>query len=233
MTPTGVWQVMRHNCCRFPESWRTTAATQATRTTTYTPYAHKPTYAQVLANPSPTPTLSPTSAKTSTVSPNSTRPSSPATPRTGHLYVSPHSPTYLRFPPSPSFPEWRGRCFKCCKRGHTKAMCRNPMKCGRCWSNGHMGSQCKAEIVPPAATESPKVTPASEPLKGEPSFDDLLTGPLPMEEPMMPEGRPFKLTCYMARDASHFRELERLQQAVDYSKEKRCRSQSWPGGVTS
>ncbi|KAF3340482.1 hypothetical protein FCM35_KLT16253 [Carex littledalei] len=203
MAPTGVWQVVRHSCRRYPEGWRATATTHPTRTSTYTPYALKPTYAQVLVSPPPALT-NPTSPKTSTISPTSTRPSSPTTPKTGTLYVSPYNPTYLRFPPSPSFSEWRGRCIKCCKKGHTKAMCRNPMKCGRCWSVGHMGSQCKAEVVPPTTTGPHKATPVSELSKGEPPFDDMLTGPLPVEEPLMPEGRPFKLTCYMARDERHF-----------------------------
>lgn len=84
-----------------------------------------------------TPTSLPTSAPNHTPAPNSTslkqhQPPPSLNPQTKNQYISHHTKPGLRFPPSPTYPEWRGKCFRCCKSGHTVANCRNLTKCGRC-----------------------------------------------------------------------------------------------------
>ncbi|KAF3331481.1 Major cell-surface adhesin PAc [Carex littledalei] len=138
----------------------------------------------------------------------STRPRSPPTkPHT--FYVSPHSPTHLRFPPSPHFEEWFGRCFKCCKRGHAAAVCRNPRKCGKCWRDGHIGNTCNAQGLNPAATPFKPTVPRQH----EPQFDELLAGTFPTNA-TIPENRPNNMVVFVERDEQYYSELTKLERAV-------------------
>ncbi|KAF3333675.1 hypothetical protein FCM35_KLT01366 [Carex littledalei] len=128
-------------------------------------------------------------------------------------YISPHSPTKLRFPPSLAFPEWRDRCFRCCRSGHTQAMCRNPMKCGRCWKDGHPGTRCLTRAkVPGEQSKQPQGTTTKPPF--EPLFDELLVGSRPLAWPDMPLERPLTTTCFLDRDEDYEAEIRRLRQCV-------------------
>lgn len=143
MAIDGEWQMVsrRRN---YPDNWRYSKPQQPT----VTPYLPYTSYAEVVRR-----NCNPSSAMSSDSSPKTTpptsRPATPTTPPATLYYVSPHSPSRLRFPPSSTFSEWKGRCFRCCRTGHTRAKCRNPRRCGRCWSYGHIGSQCKQPLVPP------------------------------------------------------------------------------------
>lgn len=209
MVGDGEWIEVRRRR-RYPDNWRASSPAK-TITPVYTPF--QPTYAQVLcrnSRPSSPAMTSQTSDKTSN---HSSRPNSPTNSTKTTYYVSPHSPSRLRFPPSPSFAEWKGRCFKCTRTGHKAANCRNPKKCGRCWSNGHIGSHCTQNIVPPPipTQNRPQPTPRST---GEPGFDELLTGSYPYRSPEMPSDRPICLHTFFERDDKHYAELNRLKQAV-------------------
>ena len=188
----GDWQEVRRRRS-FPNNWRHSQPTQP-KANPYRPYA-KPTYAQVLIR-SPM-------AHGGQPSPTSTQPNSPKAATV--YYISPHSPSRLRFPPSHTFPEWKGRCFRCCRTGHSATKCRNPKRCGKCWSYGHVGSKCKQDIVPPP----PPVRTAPKPLpllQTEPSFDELLTGSHPYRTQEMPKERPTRLHCIIPRDEDCFAE---------------------------
>lgn len=193
------WQLV----CRrrpYPTNWRPSDAPPPPEAKPYIPYARL-TYAQALQRPSSPPLLQAPS-----------RPVSPSSSTSSTLYVSPHSPSRLRFPPSHTFPEWKGRCFRCCRTGHSAAKCRNPKRCGRCWSYGHIGSKCKKEvIVPPAPV---KTLPPKRGIQSEPAFEELLTGSYPYRAPEMPTERPISLHVFLERDPDYYAELERLKQAV-------------------
>ncbi|KAF3339978.1 hypothetical protein FCM35_KLT15749 [Carex littledalei] len=203
------WQLVGRRNRKYPENWKTGSEPLPTAAKPFTPFA--PTYAQmvqrkVIRN------LNPNPQKTPTPSP----PSSPSSSTKAEYYISPHSPTKLRFPPSARYEEWRGRCFRCCKQGHTKALCRNNLKCSKCWHEGHVGSQCRSPSLNPAAVPfkpAPTPAPARAP-NTEPLFEDLLTGPCPATAPEMPEGRPAVLRCYIPRDESIFKEIEKLTRGV-------------------
>ncbi|KAF3327760.1 hypothetical protein FCM35_KLT06366 [Carex littledalei] len=207
------WQVVRRKR-RYPDHWRPGGlallqADQLPRTQPYVPFQTRPTYAQILANPSPA--VHPTSSTTHSTTPPTSPPTSPHSPT---YYLSPHSPTPLRFPPSAKFSEWKGRCFRCCRTGHSIATCRNPPKCGRYWKSGHTGSRCRSE-------NTKQVTlPAGSPgelrwVQGtELGFDELLAEPKPLNPPPMPEGRPQMLTCFVDRDPQFYHEMNRLHNAV-------------------
>ncbi|KAF3336406.1 Casein kinase I [Carex littledalei] len=136
MAPTEEWQTVINRRRRFPENWKTQPNSPSTQTQPYQPYSHSPnsmTYAQALLQrktPSPTPSLSP---RYNSSTSSGSRPNSSNSRQTTTFYISPHSPTHPRFPPSPTFLEWKGRCFRCCRRGHTKDLCRNRSRCGKCW----------------------------------------------------------------------------------------------------
>lgn len=130
----GDWQEVRRRK-PFPNNWRVSQQTQPPAAP-YQPYS-KPSYAQVLRR-TPSPTNMTYGRKISLAS---SQPTSPTSQASSVYYVSPHSPSRLRFPPSHTYPEWKGRCFRCCRTGHAAAKCRNPKRCGRCWSYGHAGSK--------------------------------------------------------------------------------------------
>ncbi|KAF3332750.1 hypothetical protein FCM35_KLT02327 [Carex littledalei] len=136
------------------------------------------------------------------------RPRSPNT-KPSTFYISPHSPTHLRFPPSPHFAEWFGRCFKCCKRGHAAATCRNPRKCGKCWKDGHIGNTCNTPGLNPAATPFKPTVPRQH----EPLFEELLMGSFP-DNAAMPEQRPNNAVVFIERDEYYYREMAKLERAV-------------------
>ncbi|KAF3332882.1 hypothetical protein FCM35_KLT02459 [Carex littledalei] len=198
----GAWQmVVRRK--KYPPHWRH-APNPVPTTHPYQPF--KLTYAQSLRNPPPTP--QPASTKTNTPpQPPANPPTKPSTTTTGTAphqtasshYLSPHA--QLRFPPSPTFKEWRGLCFRCCKRGHTARQCKNLRRCGRCWGEGHTGSHCNKHSSghPYASPTNPAITaqPAAKPAH---SFDELLTGPYPYPPKQMPEGRTPRTFCYADRD---------------------------------
>lgn len=220
------WQEVRRRR-RFPDHGRTPVDDRLNLVRHYVPYYKKRSYAQIVAEGSvasleltgsDSSSLSGNSPKT--VSPPATRPPTPPTPPGTQFFFSPHSPTKLRFPPLSSYPEWKGRCFNCCRYGHSAVKCRNPKKCGKCWTDGHIARQCK----------NPPINPAVRPTKGtvgvprrprtEPAFEELLRdSPLPQSQEF-PEGRPKKVMCFMDRDESYFREVERLSRAVVFYGEK-------------
>ncbi|XP_078158691.1 uncharacterized protein LOC144554246 isoform X2 [Carex rostrata] len=117
MAEQGVWQVVSSLCRRFPDNWRPA--------TTVPQQPQRTSNAQAVTRTTPSPPRSQSKAM---------------------FYVSPHSP-FLRFPPSPSYEEWRGRCFKCCRTGHNAASCQNPIKCGKCWLDGHVGTRCTENVL--------------------------------------------------------------------------------------
>ncbi|KAF3323315.1 hypothetical protein FCM35_KLT12046 [Carex littledalei] len=136
------WQIVTRRR-RYPASWSTPTATQQPSPLTYTPFAHLHSYAHDVTN-NPTPPIAPNSKPKSLSTSCSPSPlSSPKSSSSSTIYYSPHSPTQLRFPPSPRFEEWRGRCFRCCHTSHTSGNYRFPTKCGKCWGEGHVGTRCK------------------------------------------------------------------------------------------
>ena len=186
-TTDGGWQEIRKRY-RYPSHWRSNQPS-TNMVKPYAPYSRQSSYARVVqSKPSP--------------------PRSPTYTPGAYYYVSPHSPTRLRFPPSPLYPEWRGRCFKCCRTGHSVANCRFQRKCGKCWANGHIGTNCtKVGSATVAAVPRPVA-------KLEPGFDELLSDPMPYPQPLMPEGRPQKVDCFIERDEDYFLEMEALSRAV-------------------
>ena len=191
----------------YPANWRPSTDTSPTPPTAqpYIPYA-KPTYAQVLQQAVKPPTSQPSLPPS--------QPSSPTSSTTSTFYVSPHSPSRLRFPPSHTFPEWKGCCFRCCRTGHSAAKCRNSKHCGKCWSFGHIRSRCTQEIVAPPQPVPKIRAPALPNQRCEPDFEVLLNGSYPYRAPEMPEERPLSLHCFLERDSEYFAELQRLKQAV-------------------
>lgn len=200
----GGWQEVRRKR-PYPANWRLSSP-PIPESKPYIPYS-KPTYAQVLCNSPRTALLT---QPTPTTAALTAQPTSPASPFA--YYVSPHSPSRLRFPPSHTFPEWKGRCFRCCRTGHSAAKCRNPKRCGRCWSYGHIGSACKQDIVAPPPPI--KTSPQPAPRASEPGFEELFSGSYPYRAPEMPSERPQSLHCFLERDSEYFAELDRLRQAV-------------------
>lgn len=119
------WQQVRRKK-PYPTNWRISQPALP-KAKPYLPYP-KPTYADVLLR---APKLQ-TMTTREQISPPLTKPNSPSSNSSSVFYISPHSPSRLRFPPSHTFPEWRGRCFRCCRMGHSAAKYRNPKRCGRC-----------------------------------------------------------------------------------------------------
>jgi Domain of unknown function (DUF4283) len=212
----GKWQlVSRRRRNRPPNTYHPSETRPEPITTTpYLPYGNLRTYAQVAAhmplnNPANPNIL--TSATPTNPSPPSTPPDTP--PGTKY-YFSPHSPTNLRFPPSPRFPEWHGRCFRCCRQGHLMAVCRNPAKCGKCWKEGHTGNHCQSrKLNPMAPAFVPNPRPTS-PQTSEPNFDELFHGTYHYPQPQMPENRRKSITCFIDRTDEYFKEVARLNRAV-------------------
>lgn len=202
----GEWQEVRRRR-PFPPHWRPTTSQepQPPAAKPYIPYA-RPTYAQILLQP---PRSTTTSAQPS---PPNSQPTSPTSTTSTVYYVSPHSPSKLRFPPSHTFAEWRGRCFRCCRTGHSAAKCRNPKRCGKCWSFGHIGSKCKTEMVAPPPLPVRTAPPKTRTC--EPHFEELIRGSYPYRPPEMPSDRPISLHCFLERDQEYFAELDRLRHAV-------------------
>lgn len=180
----------------------------------YNPYPTQGSFAQVLLSNPSMKSSSTTNASTRSTTPQTTPPQSPTSQgQDAHTYISPYSPTGLRFPPSSKFTEWKGRCFKCCRTGHNKADCRNPLCCGKCWKSGHTGTRCSQPRLNP---DAPAYIPAhkhSKSPRGEPGFADLLSEPFPRAK-AMPEGRPDHTTYYVTREEPHFQEMDRLTNAV-------------------
>lgn len=188
----------------------------------YTPYNNKPLYSQMvktktLANTSQPPQLPKTLPSTSAMAASPSPPQSPP-PSKPVYYFSPHSPTKLRFPPSSQFTEWRGRCFRCCRTGHSSAACRNPMRCGKCWGEGHMGAKCTAQTLNPAAMPywtKKHNRPVSPPRQTSP-FEELLK-PCPLAVHSFPNSRPKRLAYYVTRDAATKAELNKLALGVVFN----------------
>lgn len=182
----------------------------------YTPFNNKPLFSHIVKTPKqphlPKPKPSPPSTAMAFPSP----PHSPQ-PAKAVYYFSPHSPTRLRFPPSSTFSEWRGRCFRCCRTGHNAAECRNPMRCGKCWGEGHMGSRCSAQTLNPAAMPywSKNKCPASPPKQVSP-FEELLK-PCPQAVQAFPNNRPKRLSYHIARDHATLSELTKLASGVVFN----------------
>lgn len=209
----GEWQVVQR-WRRYPDNWKQPFTSAPTKANPFTPYLK--TYAQAASSRPISPNHSPNTSSQPTLSLTS-KPSTP--PPTGAdrgraaVYISPHSPTKLRFPPSLTFPEWKDRCFRCCKTGHTAALCRNRLKCGRCWKEGHPGTRClKQGVVPGEVRPSSPKTSAQTGF--EPLFDELLTGHRPHALPQLPPNRPQTVTCFIDRDETYLNELSNLGQAV-------------------
>lgn len=171
----------------------------------YIPFNAKPLYSKALSSPpsqSSRPRLVPHNPKPAMASIQPT-PSSPPPTNRPTYYFSPHSPTQLRFPPSSQYEEWRGRCFRCCRTGHNAAICRNPMKCGKCWGDGHVGHRCSVQTLNPATMPyfMNRRQTAQTVKKGHTtSFDDLLLKPCPLAAPSLPTARPKRLACFLNHD---------------------------------
>lgn len=209
----GEWQLVTRRK-RFPDNWRTPADVEIDKVQAYRPYKARRSYAQVVRSSSSSSSRgSVGSANSQRTTPATSRPASPVTPTSPRYYYSPHSPTRLRFPQLPVYPEWWGRCFNCCRLGHTSSQCRNPKVCGKCWSSGHIASRCNSVPLNPQAPPFAPTFQQPKPRRSEPSFDDLLQGDIPLA-PEMPEGRPEKIMCFLERNADFFEEVDRLQRAV-------------------
>lgn len=128
-----------------------------------------------------------------------TKPSSPRTQTKPAVFISPHGPSNLRFPPSPTYPEWKGRCFNCCRMGHNVVRCRNPKRYGKCWRVGHIGATCRQPAKPEARTTVPATTIVTK-KRCEPLFADLLVEPA---KPL-PANRSLKMVCFVERDEEYF-----------------------------
>lgn len=162
----------------------------------------KPTSLTINRNLKHNPTSKPPIATTNPqLLPSAPRPTSTLT---KNQYISNHTKPALRFPPSPTYPEWRGRCFRCCQPGHTVTSCRSVTKCGKCWGNGHIGARCKKALNPTANPYQPKPAQCLPPTYAfQPSFDELLEGNLPIEPRPLPRDRPTKTYCFITRDEVH------------------------------
>lgn len=190
----------------------------------YIPYKTKPLYSKIhLANSSKTlasiqKPLNPPSNSTTTLPMTTSPPPSP--PPSPTYYFSPHSPTQLRFPPSPNFTEWRGRCFRCCRTGHSASLCRNPKRCGKCWGEGHVGAHCKGSTLNPAAmpywsSNSSQPQSQGKIASGESKlFLDLLRCPTPAAELTMPTERPKRISYFAETDEATLSEIARLENGV-------------------
>ncbi|KAF3340747.1 Gag polyprotein [Carex littledalei] len=212
------WQVVRRRR-RFPDHWRTPADIKIDAVKPYIPYFTHKTYAQAVSGSSLNSSVSSGSNRTSpaptnTVSPPSSRPPTPPTPPGTQYFYSPHSPTLLRFPPLSSYPEWKHRCFNCCRFGHTAAKCRNPRKCGKCWADGHIARHCQNPPLNPASTLTKPLPKNPRHLRTEPLFEELLQESTLPQQHSFPEGRPKKIVCFLDREDSYFREIQRLSRAV-------------------
>lgn len=199
----GGWQLVSHRK-RSPNT--TQASPEFTMPNPYIPYTTK----QIHSGPANHPP-----SFTFSSSWNSSRPSSSVTPTNTHYFISPHSPTRLRFPPSSTYPEWKGRCFRCYRTGHTSAKCRNPKRCGKCWMEGHIASACSKQILNPAARPYQPTNGASKLMQGEPLFSELLS---PASNPSVHTefltDRVRKVHTFVRRDAAYFYELARLNNSV-------------------
>lgn len=227
MTTQGEWQLVSRRK-RFPGNWRTPSNIELEKVRAYTPYPSIRSYAQVVRSSTGMISSSPLSSNTSArSSPPTSRPTTPNSPPGTRFFTSPHSLTTLRFSPLPSYPEWRGRCFRCCKVGHSIAQCNNPKRCGQCWQEGHIVSKCKAKaplnptakpfqpvtnqhIPIPSQPVSTQQETGSVKLRGEPDFGELLMGPPPTEPPVLPDDRQEKSYCFVERDEAFYLEEDKL-----------------------
>lgn len=221
MATQGEWKVVSRRK-RFPDSWKEPTDVRQDKVRAYSPYQITSSYAQVVgAGTGPRSGGSVSSHASPRSSPSNSRPPNPTTPPSAQFFTSPHSPTTLRFPPLPAYPEWRGRCFRCCKVGHSVAQCSNPTRCGQCWKGGHIASKCKEKkplnpgakpFKPLGTSQSPTMTDTQS--RGEPDFAELLKGPAPTQPPELPDDRPEKVICFVGRDEAFFQEVEKLQNSV-------------------
>lgn len=166
MASNGAWQeIRRRKGAANPQEMR--AGEDQSKVKLYIPYFTNKTYAQAVGEQPASAETGPASPKNSQPPPPRppSRPTTPPSPPVTCYYTSPHSPTSLRFPPAPSFPEWRGRCFRCLRVGHPASKCCNQLKCGRCWMDGHNLSKCKTPLNPAAKPFSPN---RPEPAKQHP-----------------------------------------------------------------
>lgn len=147
-----------------------------------------------------------------TTSPPASPPPSQAT-----FYLSPHSPTQLRFPPSSHFNEWRGRCFRCCRTGHSIATCRNPLKCGKCWGEGHTSFRCKGKSLNPAAMPYWANKAKFAPVTTTKLIDDRLLKPNPLAASTLPAARPKRLEAFSPQDQATMAEISKLNGGVVFN----------------
>ncbi|KAF3327676.1 hypothetical protein FCM35_KLT07794 [Carex littledalei] len=173
MAGDGEWHEVKRRR-RYPDNWRTPTDDRNTKVRPYKPFQATRSYAQVVQS-SPASSRGSASSNSAASSPINSRPVSPASSTSPRYFYSPHSPTKLCFPPLPTYPEWWGRCFNCCRLGHTSSNCRNPKCCGKCWAPGHTARHCPITDLNPAAPFFPKPH-QTQPQHTVPLFDDLLKG---------------------------------------------------------
>lgn len=207
------WQLVHRRKGKTPATAQPSSSPQP-NFKPYIPYQPKPLYSQVLLSKPPQRQAQNHTSSTHLMATNSPPSSPPQTKPT--WYISPHSPTQLRFPPSAQYPEWKGRCFRCCRSGHNSTVCRNPMRCGKCWGEGHTGLRCQTKMLNPAAlpywSSKTKQPPQQAPFKK--SFEDLLLKPCPLSGPTMPANRPTRLAYFADRDPAFLQEMEKLNNGV-------------------
>lgn len=200
------------------------------RVQTYIPYKTRPLYSKIHLTsftskpPAPTLNLQPSIAATNPTNHNTTTMSAspPHSPPSSPKYnFSPHSPTKLRFPPSPVFSEWRGRCFRCCRTGHSTSLCRNPKHCGKCWGEGHVGAHCKGSSLNPAAmpywSSTSNLSQSSRAPSDTNKFQDLLRNTTHASGLTMPENRPKRLTYFAECDQVTLAEIAKLENGVVFN----------------
>lgn len=92
------------------------------------------------------------------------------------------------------------------------AKCRDPRRCGKCWENGHTDNNCRqANLNPAAKPFKPEETLAKT---FEPRFDKLFVEEHPYSAPLILEGRPQTISCFIDRDEAYFKELKTLTNSV-------------------
>lgn len=195
------WQLVTRRKTKPTENINTHTTTKPT---TFKPYSTQPSYADMVRtappispHPQPKPNNQPTT--------NSKPPQSAK----GDYYVSPHCASQLRFPPSSRYVEWKGRCFRCCRMGHSTSRCQNPKRCGRCWGQGHIGRFCR---IGDQSRFNVDTLAKIVDKRNEPHFEELFQGNLyPID---LPDDRPQKIVCFIERDDQYYEEMGKLDNVV-------------------